>query len=196
MTQRRAYIVDDDAALRRTIGRLLADAGAQVDEFDSAEKFLAGYSERPLGCVLLDIRLPGLNGLELLERVANLTPANPIIMVSGYGDIPSAVRAVKMGAIDFLQKPFTKEQLLDVVTHAFEKVEATAKEDPDLQSLTPREREVLVAFRDGAPNKVAAAALGLSPRTIEMHRARIFRKLGVTNLAQALMRARDARLIP
>lgn len=196
MTERRAYIVDDDRALRRIMARMLAGEGISVEEFDAAESFLEGYSERPIGCVLLDIQLPGLDGMQLLERIANLAPNNPIIMVSGFGDIPSAVRAVRTGALDFLQKPFRKEQLLDVLHKAFIKVEAAASEDRDLQSLTPRERDVLVAFREGAPNKVAAAALGLSPRTVEMHRARIFRKLGVTNLAQALMRARDGGLIP
>ena len=196
MTEHRAYIVDDDSALRRTMTRMLAGEGISVEEFDTAESFLEGYSNRPIGCVLLDIQLPGLDGMQLLERVANLAPANPIIMVSGFGDIPSAVRAVRTGALDFLQKPFRKEQLLDVLEKAFAKVEAAALEDRDLHSLTPRERDVLVAFREGAPNKVAAAALGLSPRTVEMHRARIFRKLSVTNLAQALMRARDGGLIP
>ena len=196
MTERRAYVVDDDRALRRIMARMLAGEGISVEEFDTAESFLESYSERPIGCVLLDIQLPGLDGMQLLERIANLAPPNPIIMVSGFGDIPSAVRAVRIGALDFLQKPFRKEQLLDVLDKAFAKVEAAASEDRDLQSLTPRERDVLVAFREGAPNKVAAAALGLSPRTVEMHRARIFRKLSVTNLAQALMRARDGGLIP
>lgn len=195
MSERRAYIVDDDSALRRTIARMLADDRIFVEEFGTAQALLEGYSERPIGCVLLDIRLPDLDGLELLERIANLTPANPIIMISGFGDIPSAVRAVRTGALDFLQKPFGKQQLLDVLDRGFAKVEAATSEDRDLQSLTPRERDVLIAFREGAPNKVAAAALGLSPRTVEMHRARIFKKLGVTNLSQALMRARDGGLL-
>lgn len=196
MSERRVYMVDDDSALRKMVARMLADERIAVQEFDSAESLLVGYSERPVGCVLLDIKLPGIDGLELLDHIANLTPANPIIMISGFGDIPSAVRAVKTGALDFLQKPFRKEQLLDILEKAFDKLEAAASEDRELQSLTPRERDVLLAFREGAPNKVAAAALGLSPRTVEMHRARIFKKLNVTNLAQALMRARDGGLIP
>jgi len=114
-------------------------------------------------------------------------------MVSGFGDIPSAVRAVRTGALDFLQKPFRKEQLVEAVRKALERVEDSALENAELQSLTPREREILSEFRDGAPNKVVAAKLGLSPRTVEMHRARIFRKLGVSNLAQALGRLRNAR---
>ena len=194
MTERRAYIVDDDPALRRTLVRTLATEGIASEEFCTAESFFEGYSERPIGCVLLDIKLPGLSGMQLLERIANLAPPNPIVMISGHGDIPSAIRAVRMGALDFLQKPFRKEQLLELLEKAFAEVAAAALEDRDLQSLTPRERDVLIALREGAPNKVAAAALGLSPRTVEMHRARIFKKLSVSNLAQALMRARDGGL--
>lgn len=195
MAERRLYIVDDDAALRTMIRRMLSDSAVEVEEFGSAEKFLAGYSERPRGCILLDLRLPGMDGLEVLEHIADLSPANPVIMLSGYADVPSAVRAVQKGAVDFLQKPFQKERLLDVVGKGFEKLEAAAVEDRDFGSLTPREREILIAFSDGAPNKIVAAKLGLSPRTVEMHRARIFRKLGVTNLAQALLRARAAGVI-
>lgn len=191
--RRRAYIVDDDAALRRTMNRMLAEEDISVDEFATAESFLDGYSERPIGCVLLDVKLPGLDGMQLLEQLAELSPANPIIMVSGFGDIPSAVRAGRAGALDFLQKPFRKEQLIDAVRTAFEKIDEAALEDAELQSLTPREREILSEFHDGSPNKVVAAKLGLSPRTVEMHRARIFRKLGVSNLAQALARASNAR---
>lgn len=192
--QKRAYIVDDDVALRKMIRRILADLHADVEEFQSAEDFLCGYSQRPLGCVLLDMRLPGISGLELLEQIAELPPANPVVMISGFGDIPSAVKAVQRGALDFIQKPFRKEQLVDLVNKAFASMAETMTEDQQMKSLTPREREVLKAFSGGAPNKIVAAELGLSPRTVEMHRARIFRKLGVTNLSQALLRVRDTKL--
>jgi FixJ family two-component response regulator len=102
---------------------------------------------------------------------------------------------VKSGAIDYVQKPFSKKQLLEIVRKAFDWIDESKSGDQEFESLTPREREVLMAFNDGAPNKIVAARLDLSPRTVEMHRARIFRKLGVTNLTQALMRARDARII-
>lgn len=118
-----------------------------------------------------------------------------VIMLSGYADVPSAVRAVQKGAVDFLQKLFQKERLLEVVGKGFERLDAAAIEDRDFGSLTPREREILIAFAEGTPNKIVAAKLGLSPRTVEMHRARIFRKLAVTNLAQALLRARAAGVI-
>lgn len=191
----RLYIVDDDAALRTIIKMMLADRGVKTYGFERAEEFLDGYSKRPIGCVLLDVRLPGMDGLELLERIADLPPPNPVIMLSGYADVPSAVRAVTKGALDFLQKPFKKEDLLAVIDKAFAKIEATELKVREVKSLTPREREILIAFREGESNKVVAARLGLSPRTVEMHRARIFRKLGVTNLAQALRRASDAGLI-
>jgi len=181
--------------LRAVMKGMLGNGSVKFEEFDSAESFLEGYSNRPAGCVLLDVRLPGMNGLEVLERISALPPRNAIIMVSGFGDIPSAVRAVKMGAADFVQKPFRKEQLLNHVEKAFESVEATAQQCRELKALTPREREVLVAFREGEQNKVIAARLGLSPRTVEMYRARLFAKLGVTNLSQALRKAKEAGLI-
>lgn len=193
--KRHAYIVEDDDALRRTIARMLRSVDVLSEEFSSAEEFLAGYSERPLGCVLLDVRLPGMDGLELLDQISQLPPANPVIMLSGFGDIPSAVRAVQTGALDFLQKPFAKEQLLGVIERCFERIQAQEAANGKVAELTPRERDVLVAFSDGAPNKIVAARLDLSPRTVEMHRARIFKKLGVTNLPQALSHAREARII-
>jgi FixJ family two-component response regulator len=188
------YIVDDDEALRKMIRQMLIELDADIEEFDSAEDLLSGYSERPIGCILLDLRLPGLSGLELLERISGLRPANAVIIISGFGDIPTAVKAVRQGALDFIQKPFRKDQLLAVVNRAFEQVARKAEGERELESLTPRERDVLKAFAGGSPNKIVAAELGLSPRTVEMHRARIFRKLGVKNLSQALSRVRNVRL--
>ena len=139
----RLYIVDDDSALRTMIRRMLADRGVETEEFASAEELLDGYSERPIGCVLLDVRLPGMDGLELLDCIADRPPPNPVIMLSGYGDIPSAVRAVTRGAIDFLQKPFRKEELLAVLETAFARIESTELDRHKIASLTAREREVL-----------------------------------------------------
>lgn len=191
---RYAYIVEDDAALRKVVRRTLVDLNAEVVEFSSAEEFLPGYSERPIGCVLLDLRLPGMSGLELLQQIAGLKPANAVIILSAFGDVPSAVNAMRHGAVDFIQKPFRKDDLLKVVSASFEKVEAIAQDDQQLEMLTPRERDVLNALRNGEQNKIVAAKLGMSPRTVEMHRARIFRKLGVANLSQALLRVRDVDL--
>lgn len=190
--RRYAYIVEDDGALRKLVRRILAEEDAEIAEFSSAEEFLEGYTRRPIGCVLLDLRLPGMSGLELLQQMVNLKPANSVVIMSAYGDVPSAVMAIQHGAIDFVQKPFRKNDLLKVVRRAFAKVEEVTLTCEHLDALTPREREVLNAFRLGEQNKVVAARLGLSPRTVEMHRARIFRKLGVANLSQALLRIRDS----
>ena len=194
MLDRRVYVVEDDEALRRTIRRALTDAGIYTVEFDSAEALLEGYSERPLGVILRDMRLPGMSGLELLDRLENLLPANPVVMISGYGVIPSAVRAVRQGALDFLQKPFRKDELISVIQGAFARIEAVESAGA-FESLTAREKEVLLAFADGTSNKVVASRLNLSSRTVEMHRSRIIRKFGVANLTQALLRARDMGLI-
>lgn len=192
---RPVYIVDDDKALRATIRRMLAGQQLDIYEFDAGETFLEDYQDRPAGCVLLDIRMPRMTGLDLLENISGLRPRNAVIMVSGYADIPTAVQAVKMGAMNFVQKPFRKEELVGHVLSALEMVETQEQMSGEFEALTPREREVLIAFRDGDQNKVVAARLGLSPRTIEMYRARIFTKLGVMNLSQALLRAREAGLI-
>lgn len=192
--RRYVYIVEDDPALRKLLRRALAETGAEVAEFATAEEFLEGYSERPIGCVLLDLRLPGMSGLELLQQMMELRPANAVVILSGFGDVPSAVSAMQHGALDFIEKPFRKDTLLEVVKRAFDKIEEIAASGQQLESLTPRERDVLKALGNGEQNKVVAARLGLSPRTVEMHRARIFRKLGVTNLSQALLRVRDAGL--
>lgn len=196
MIDRRAYIVDDEEALRRTIRRMLTESGIYTEEFASAEALLEGYEGRPPGCIILDLRLPGMNGLDLLDRIQRSKPSNPVIMLSGHGDIPSAVQAVKVGALDFLQKPFRKEQLLALVGKAFDVIQGRRGKGSDgLERLTAREREVLIAFADGASNKEVARQTDLSVRTVEMHRANIMRKLDVANLTQALFLARDAGLI-
>src|SRR4051812_1830489 len=140
MANHPVYIVDDDAALRRTIARTLSAIDLQVTEFECAEQFLEGYSSRPPGCVLLDLRLPGMNGLDLIERLESLSPVNPIVVVSGSGDIPSAVRAVQAGALDYVQKPFRSQQLIEVVRKAFDWIDQTLLEEHAFESLTPRER--------------------------------------------------------
>lgn len=193
---RRVYIVDDDEALRTTIRRILTDAGVYTQEFGSAEALLENYSARPPGCVIVDLRLPGMNGLELLDCIARSKPSNPVIMLSGHGDIPSAVQAVQTGALDFLQKPFRKEKLLELVNKAFELLRSRRGKNTDrLERLSTREKEMLIAFADGASNKEVARQMNVSVRTVEMHRANLMRKLEVANLTQALFLARDGGLI-
>jgi FixJ family two-component response regulator len=196
LIDRRAYVIDDEAGLRSLVRRILTPSGILTEEFESAEAFLAGLDDRPAGCILLDVRLPGMSGLELLSHLRSTGIKDPVIMISGHGDIPLALGAVKAGALDFIEKPFRKEQLERVVDEAFEMVAMLQTSDAGkFGSLTSREREVLQAFGEGASNKVVARALDLSVRTVETHRANILKKLEVENLTQALFLAKDAGLL-
>ena len=193
---RRAYIVDDDEKLRTMIRRILTSDGVYSEEFESAEAILDGYSDRPLGCVLLDVRLPGMSGLDLLLELEKKFPPNPVIVVSGYADLPMAVAAVKSGALNILQKPFQKQELLSAVHNAFELIQSKQSTDTTwIQILSPKEKDVLLAFGDGAPNKVVADRLNLSLRTVEMHRANIVKKMNVVNMTQALLKAKETGYI-
>ena len=190
---RRAYVVEDDAAVRRTIARTLTGAGIYVEEFSSAEDLFDGSSSSRVGCILTDLRLPGMSGLDLLRRLKKERNPSAVIMISGYGDIPTAVEAVKHGAFDFLQKPFRKDDLLRVVDLSFELVRTHHRSSSaSIDTLTPRERQVLAESFDGAPNKIVAHKIGLSVRTVEVHRANIIKKLGVRNFTQALLLSRDS----
>jgi len=193
---RRAYIIDDEPALRSTIRRILTPTGILTEEFESGEAFLSGPAERPPGCILLDLKLPGISGLDVLKRMRAQGMRDPVIMISGHGDIPLALSAVKAGAVDFIEKPFRKEQLLKVVGEAFDIVRSLqGPAVSGLGALTAREREVLRAFGNGTSNKAVANELALSIRTVETHRANLVRKLGVDNLTQALFLAKDAGLL-
>lgn len=196
LIDRRAYVIDDNDELRRTVSRMLTGAGIYTETFDSSEAFLEKFADLPLGCILLDVRLPGLNGLELLQRLKREGLPHPVIMMSGHGDIPTAVEAVKGGARDFVQKPFRKDELLAVVGLAFEAITSLARSGAHrIELLTPREKNILAAFAHGIPNKIVANNLGLSTRTVEMHRANIVKKLKVDNLTQALFLAKESGFI-
>ena len=192
---RQAYIVSEKSALRSVLRRSLISAGILTEEFNSAEAFLAEIGNRPLGIVLLDVRLPGINGLELLGRLKNEEVQHPVIMVSSHDDIPTALGAAKAGALDFIEAPFCREQLVGVTERAFAFVSALQQSrSGKIETLTPREREVLIAFADGKPIKAVAKDLDLSARTVEVHRANIIRKLDVGNFLQALYLAQNIRL--
>ncbi|HYG46977.1 MAG TPA: response regulator [Allosphingosinicella sp.] len=192
MGDRCAYIIDDEELLRRLIRQALTTTCTDFEEFDSAEAFLAGHPNRLPGVIIVDIELPGINGLELLERIAQGRAAFPVIVVSANGNVPHAVRAGRLGVVDFIEKPFRVDDLIAAVekgfdllrTQRFSRVRALA-------TLTRREKEVLLAFADGAPNKIVAHDLGLSVRTVELHRANMMKKLGVRSLTQALLIAKD-----
>lgn len=192
MEDRRAYIIDDERLLRSLIRQSLADLCTHVEEFASAESFLEGHAARPAGCIIVDIGLPGINGLDLLELIARPRGAFPVVVVSAQGDVPHALRAGRLGVVDFIEKPFRVDRLVAAVEKGFEFLHSPSfSRTHALETLTRREKEVLVAFAEGAPNKVVAHSLGLSVRTVELHRANMMKKLGVRSLSQALLIAKD-----
>lgn len=189
-----AFIVDDEPALRSLVRRMLTISGVYTEEFETAEAFLTGLNARPIGCVILDIQLPGMSGLDLLARLKEARWVSPVIMLSGQGEIMAAVKAVKEGAFDYVQKPFRKADLMRPVENAFDQIRTLlASPAAKMRNLSKREQQTLSAFAGGASNKVVARALGLSVRTVEMHRANLVRKLGVQNLTQALLQVEERR---
>jgi two-component system, LuxR family, response regulator FixJ len=183
------HIVDDDAAVRRSLQRLLSSAGHETASYDSALALLEAMPLPPDGCLLLDVRMPGMDGLELQARLNRLGFRLPVIVITGHGDIRTAVQAMKAGAVDFIEKPFDEEPLFTAIDAALEQeladpgiVEAVRR----IATLSPRERQVLDALIAGHPNKTIAVALGLSVRTVEVHRAHMLERLGVETLAEAV----------
>ena len=189
------YIVDDDQAVQDSIALLLRSADIASETFSSAQEFLLQCHNLPRGCILLDIRMPGMSGLEMQQELNRKGFRMPIVFLTGHGDVPMAVQALKAGASDFLQKPFKDQQLLDCLNNVLEADQALHNENHQAEtilkrhdSLTEREREVMSLITDGKSNKVIAYDLGISQRTVEIHRANVFHKMEVRNLAE-LMRA-------
>jgi FixJ family two-component response regulator len=184
------FVVDDDAAVRDALKLLLRSVGQPVETFGSAQEFLDAYSEDRPGCLVLDIRMPGMSGLELQQKLNEKHSILPIIFITGHGDVPMAVEAMQAGAVDFIQKPFRDQDLIDRINQALEKDgsnRAALGERNDirrrLETLTPREREVLDLVVHGKANKVIAGDLKLSQRTVEIHRARVMEKMQASSLA-------------
>ena len=184
-------VVDDDEAVRASLQLLMKSVGLSVETHGSAAEFLAAYHQAQPGCLVLDVRMPGISGLELQEQLNLKGAIIPVIFVTGHGDVPMAVEAMQHGAFDFLQKPFRDQDLLDRIQRALardreNRVQLLQKDliRSRLESLTPREREVLQLMTRGRPNKLMAADLGLSQRTIEIHRARVMEKMHASSLAQ------------
>jgi FixJ family two-component response regulator len=185
------FVVDDDAPVRRAVSRLLHTAGFAVGAFASAEEFLAQYDPQTLGCLVLDLAMPTLNGLELQHILAKAGSLLPIIFLTGTADIPKSVQAMKHGASDFLTKPVNDEDLLAAVRVAIEKNRARRREQAELSeiracltTLTPREREVLEYVVTGKLNKQIAGDLGTVEQTVKVHRARVMQKMGVRSVAE------------
>jgi two-component system, LuxR family, response regulator FixJ len=184
------YVVDDDNSMREALALLLKTVGYSTASFAAPHDFLAKYDPNQPGCVVLDVRMPQMSGLEVQQHLNRAGSMVPVILITGHGDIPMAVQAMKDGAFDFLQKPFRDQDLLDRINAALKmdaenrsSVERHADLRRRAESLTPREREVMAAVVDGKANKVIAIDLGLSERTVEIHRANVMEKMGARSVA-------------
>ena len=187
------HLVDDEEAIRRSAGFMLKTSGYRVQTFESGVELLKHARSLEPGCLLLDIRMPGMDGLEVQQSLREQGITLPVIIMTGHGDISVAVKAMKAGAVDFIEKPFEKSVLLAALEQGFSRLrnagqsqEREREAELRIASLTPREREVLEGLARGFPNKTIAYDLGLSPRTVEIHRANLMHKLGVHSLSDAL----------
>lgn len=190
-----AYLIDDDAAIRDALAWLLRTRGIESLAWPSAEAFLADYRPEMSGCIVLDMRMVGMTGLELYERLLALGCAMPVIFLTGHGDVPLAVKAIKRGAFDFIEKPFNNNELADRVFEALKFEESRRWQDAGraeieerLATLTEREHEVMAGILAGKLNKVIADDLQIAMRTVEVHRARIFEKMGVRSAVELAQR--------
>jgi len=193
VSMEQVFLVDDDAAVRKSLARVLHEAGYGVEEFDSAEAFLARVEPPSEGCIVLDVTMPGLDGLELQARLRQAGRELPIVFLTGYGDIPMSVAAIKSGATDFLTKPVPSKVLVDAVRAAIEQAasERGARADLALQrsrlaTLTPREREVLQGLVKGRLNKQIAGDLGVVEQTVKWHRAHIMERMQARTVAELM----------
>ncbi len=185
------HVVDDDDAMRQSLAAVLEDAGYEVHAYSRAEEFLAHHRASRPACVVSDVRMPGMDGVALLRQLRAGRDSLPLVLITGHGDVPLAVDAMKAGAVDFLEKPFEPEALLAAVQSALQ-AQATATDEAkaaleasrELEKLTPREGEVFEALVAGNSNKEIAGKLGLSHRTVEFHRARIMEKTGARSLPE------------
>ncbi len=187
------HIIDDEEAVRRSTSFMLKTSGYAVQSWPSGTAFLRDVRHVEPGCILLDIRMPEMDGLAVQAALVERGVTMPVVILTGHGDIGTAVQAMKAGAVDFLEKPFEKKALLGAIEQACDRIAAaddraarTAEAQTVLGALTPREREVLEGLAQGLPNKAIAFDLGISPRTVEVHRANLMAKLDVKSLSDAL----------
>ena len=186
-----AYVVDDDESIRALWRWLMESNGIAVKTFATAAAFIESYRSGDAGCLVLDLKLPGMSGLELQQYLTRNDIEIPIVFVTGYGDVPAAVSALKGGAVDFIQKPFSHREVLSIIEKAFQR-DAEIREKharlsivaSRLATLTEREREVLQRVIEGKPNKIIAGELDISMKTVEFHRAKVMEKMGVTSVAE------------
>jgi RNA polymerase sigma factor (sigma-70 family) len=190
------FVVDDDASVRNALKSLIRSVGLQVELFGSAQEFLQSKQPRAPSCLILDIRLPGISGLDFQRKLAEADNPIPIIFITGHGDIPMSVRAMKGGAVEFLTKPFRDQDLLDAIHVALERDRARRQREDEIATLkdrfewlTPREREVLPLVVSGLPNKQIAAEIGTSETTVKVHRGQLMRKMGADSLPELVRMA-------
>jgi two-component system response regulator FixJ len=190
------HVIDDDEAVRHSLEFLFESAGLVVRTYESAESFLGVAAGLRAGCVLTDVRMPGMDGLALQRKMREIGLRLPVIVMTGHGDVPIAVQALKAGAADFIEKPFDDEVLLAAVRAALDADRRAREREAEIEeiaahlaSLTPRERQVLERLVAGQPNKAIAYALGTSPRTVEVHRARVMEKMGARSLSELVRMA-------
>ena len=190
------HVIDDDDAVRESLGFLLETSGWQVKLWASAQDFLEGEPDPREGCVITDVRMPGLSGIDLAARLSREACAPPVIVITGHADVPLAVQAMKAGAVDFIEKPFEDTCILSAVRAAFDRASEadgssaeTGEVSQRIASLSVRERQVLEGLVAGKPNKVVASDLGISPRTVEVYRANVMTKMRASSLSELVRMA-------
>jgi two-component system, LuxR family, response regulator FixJ len=196
------HVIDDDDALRDSLAFLLTSAGIEAQTYESAMRFLETVPRETPGCVVTDVRMPGMTGIELLRELKRIAPTLPVIVMTGHGEVPLAVEAMKLGAFDFIEKPFDDEALLSSVRHALGRHEKDARRDAErskvherLALLSARERQVLDGLVLGHANKIIAFDLGISPRTVEIYRANVMTKMEAGSLSDLVRMALAAGLL-
>lgn len=193
------FIIDDDDAVRHSLCLMIEQEGFNVQTFENAENFLKNYPCQSNGCIILDLNMPGMDGLQLQEALNNKEDTLPIVFLTGYGTIPQSVKAIKAGAVDFLTKPITREKLLTCIRSAVEECKKLLHADQQMRTaksllskLTEREKEVLILIVEGYSNKEIAAQLQISHRTVEVHRSKIMQKTGANHLLELKQIAQES----
>ncbi|HZR88828.1 MAG TPA: response regulator FixJ [Bradyrhizobium sp.] len=196
------YIIDDDEAMRDSLSFLLDSAGYSVTLFETATSFLEAVTRLEFGCIVSDVRMPGIDGIELLKRMKAAGSKFPILIMTGHGDVPLAVEAMKLGAVDFLEKPFEDDRLVAMIEGAIRQADTSARTEAMTQditariaSLSPRERQVMGGLIAGLSNKLIAREYDISPRTIEVYRANVMTKMQANSLSELVRLAMRAGLL-
>jgi FixJ family two-component response regulator len=197
------FVIDDDPSVRRALERQLRTAGFRVETFESAQDYVGRAPQAAVACIVTDVRMPGMSGLDLQDSLAQAGGALPMVFITGHGDIPTTVRAMKGGAVNFLPKPFAEREILAAVAEALERSRAIERERRELgslraryEALTAREREVLALVAAGLLNKVIAARIGIQETTIKVHRGRVMEKMGAASLADLVRMSERLGLAP